>query len=225
MKGTVSILDGDPVSAEALRRLLAGGGYLARSFATPGRFFDSLLSGPPDAVFLRLDLPGMDGKDIIRVLRSDQATRRVRVVALSSGRGEDPKAVDVFQAGADEYFRGAVEPDLLLARLGSLLRRIDPLPQDERLKLGELEALPEQRLCRLGGKDIPLTRIEFDLLVHFLRQRERVLTRGALLQSIWGDKPSSDMRTVDKHVEILRKKLGAFGRRLSTVFRVGYVLR
>ncbi|MEK9144796.1 MAG: helix-turn-helix domain-containing protein, partial [Elusimicrobiota bacterium] len=84
---------------------------------------------------------------------------------------------------------------------------------------------PEQRLCRLEGKDIPLARIEFDLLVHFLRQRERVLTRGALLQSIWGDKPSSDMRTVDKHVEILRKKLGAFGRRLSTVFRVGYVLR
>ena len=225
MKGTVSILDGDPVSAEALRRLLAGGGYLARSFATPGRFFDSLLSGPPDAVFLRLDLPGMDGKDIIRVLRSDQATRRVRVVALSSGRGEDPKAVDVFQAGADEYFRGAVEPDLLLARLGSLLRRLDPLPQDERLTLGKLEALPEQRVCRLEGKNIPLTRIEFDLLVHFLRQRERVLTRGALLQSIWGDKPSSDMRTVDKHVEILRKKLGAFGRRLSTVFRVGYVLR
>ena len=133
--------------------------------------------------------------------------------------------MDVFHAGADEYFRGPVEPELLLARLGSLLQRLEPSLREEKLGLGKLEVLPDQRVCRLDGERVSLTRIEFDLLLQFIRQRERVLTRGALLRSVWEGKLDSDMRTVDKHVETLRRKLGSFGRRLSTVFRVGYVLR
>ena len=84
---------------------------------------------------------------------------------------------------------------------------------------------PQERVCRLGGREVPLTRLEFDLLLYFLRQVNRVLTRGVILESVWRGDPAMTTRTVDKHVETLRKKLGAFGKKLETVIRMGYIFK
>ena len=221
----VAVVEGDPAQGEGLRLLLERQGYQAALYPTPGRFLDALASARPDAVLLRMSLPGMDGKDLIRVLRSNPETRRVAIVALAGPGCPGSEVVHGLLAGADEFLRGPVEPEILLVRLQSLLRCAGRGPDGESYVLGGLAVSPEARVCRLGGKRLHLTPREFDLLVHFLRNRNRVLTRAALLAAVWNGGPAGGIRTVDKHVEALRRKLADFGRRLQTVHRVGYVLK
>jgi DNA-binding response OmpR family regulator len=116
---------------------------------------------------------------------------------------------------------------MLLVRLEGLLSRsaLPSKPPEEVLRLGDLSVNVDGRVCSLGGRDVGLTRLEFDLLVYFLRQGNRVLTRSILLESVWSGDPTMTTRTVDKHVENLRRKLGPFGSRIETVVRVGYILR
>ena len=99
------------------------------------------------------------------------------------------------------------------------------LTEEELLEAGPLTISLDQHTCQLDGKPLTLTRLEFDLLVFFLRQAERALTRSVLLEAVWGGTPDMNTRTVDKHVETLRKKLGAFGKKFETVVGIGYIFR
>lgn len=222
----VAVVEDDPEFGDYLLELLRLAGYDVSVFATPGRFFDYLLKGRPDVVLMDMHLPGMDGKEIIRVLRANPETRGLFLIAMS---GEQRKTADIISglhSGADEYLVKPFDADLLLVRLQALLRRgRDASPPEEVVRVGEIALWPDRRMCRLDDADVPLTRLEFDLLAYFVRQANRVLTRSVLLESVWRGDPSMTTRTVDKHVESLRRKLGAFGRRIETVVRVGYVLK
>ena len=84
--------------------------------------------------------------------------------------------------------------------------------------------VPASQEVKLDGRAVVLTNMEFQLLLHFLRNANRVMTRPLLLDAVWGVKAPMETRTVDKHVESLRRKLGDFGRRFETVVKVGYLL-
>ncbi len=223
----IAILDDDPEWGALHLRILKGSGFEAVHFPTPGRFFDALLRSRPDLLLLDMQLPGMHGREVIRVLRANEETKRLIVVAVSAHDVQSEHAVKALDAGADEYMAKPVDPELLVARISALLRRGYAAPQEhhELLTLGPLTISPEEHAVRLKGRDLDLTRLEFDLLLAFARQPERVLTRSLVLESVWGGDASMGTRTVDKHVESLRRKLGAFGKRLETVIRVGYVLK
>lgn len=222
----IAVVDDDPEWAQLLLRVLKGGGYEVSHFGTPGRFFDSLLKAKPDLVLLDMQLPGMHGREVIRVLRANDATRGLLVVAVSAHDRHSADAVKAFECGADEYLPKPVDPDLLLARLAALLRRGVGVPlADDRLTLGALAVSPESREVALDGRVLELTNMEFELLCHFLRNPNRVLTRGLILESVWGTVPDMNTRTVDKHVETLRRKLGPYGSKIETVVRVGYMLK
>lgn len=223
----IAVVDDDPEWGDLLLRILKSGGYDCIHFPTAGRFFDWMIRSKPVMVLLDMQLPGMHGREVIRVLRSNSETRDLLIVAVSAHEVMSAEAVKAFEAGADEYLTKGVDHDLILARIGALMRRgpAAAARTEERLTSGDLVILPEQRVVRMGGKEIALTHLEFDLLVYFVRQTGRVLTRSLILESVWGGSPNMDTRTVDKHVESLRRKLGAFGRSLETVIRVGYVLK
>ena len=223
----IAILDDDPDWGELHLRMLKGSGFEAVHYSTPGRFFDALLKSKPDLLLLDMQLPGMHGREVIRVLRANQEVRALLIVAVSAHDVKSEHAVKALEAGADEYLAKPVDQDLLIARISALIRRgcSNAGVRQELLSAGPLSISLDQHAVTLKGKPVELTRLEFDLLTAFVRQPNRVLTRSLVLETVWGGEASMGTRTVDKHVESLRKKLGPFGKRLETVVRVGYVLK
>jgi DNA-binding response OmpR family regulator len=222
---SVFIVDDDPEYGDLLEAVLSKSGFGASLFASPGKLFEALLHRTPDAFVVDMVLPTMTGADVIRAIRSSPVTRGCVIIAVSALERESKDVVRGFRAGADEYLLKPVDAELLAVRLRSLLARRGGADPDEIVKTGPLAVNLTQRSCALGGKGVVLTRREFDLLVYFLRNPNRVMTRAILLESVWVDLPGVDRRTVDKHVERLRRKLAPFGKRIETAVDIGYRLR
>lgn len=225
MKGTqVAVVDGDAPRRESLANLLEARGCRVSRYATAGRFFDGLLAHASRAAFVSMELPGMDGREIIRVLRANPETRAMVLIAVSEGRRRREEVLAGFEAGADEFLDAPCEPDLLVARLESLLRRRPEAAKANVIDLDGLRLDLDARVAVVAGKPVKLTRLEFDLAAHLVGHLGRVLTRGALLGAVWGGS-ASGTRTVDKHIEAVRRKLPPLAKRLETVVNVGYLLR
>jgi len=222
----IAIVDDDLEVGDFLLQLLKAEGYDAAHYPTPGKFFDAILRRQPALTVLDMQLPGMDGREIIRLLRSNPDTGRMLIVAISGKQRSKKDVISGIQRGADEYFLKPLDSEEFLARLSSLLRRAhsSPAPEDV-IRLDGLTIFPERRQCELEGEAVSMTRLEFDLLTHLVRNANRILTRGSLLEDVWTGDPTMSTRTVDKHIEMLRRKLGEFGERIATVIRVGYVLK
>lgn len=227
MSARVAVVDDDPEMLQLLSLVLGKSGFEVKTFATPGRFFDSLVKARPDVTVLDMHLPGMDGRDVIRVLRANPETKVMPIVAISAVARSTADVVQGLELGADEYLAKPVDLDLLVARIAVLLRRAPngAAPAVETVRYGEVVIYPEEHRVEQAGKDVALTHLEFKLLLYFLNNPNRVLTRGLMLEKVWGTGPDLSTRTVDKHVETLRKKLPGFGARVETVIRVGYLFR
>lgn len=224
----IYVIDDDPEWGALLLKLLKSNGYEAVHFPTAGRFFDALIKAKPDLVIVDMQLAGMHGREVIRVLRQNPDFHRMLVVAVSAHDVKSEHAIKALEGGADEYLAKPVHEDLLIARISALLRRASSngaSPSADTLCVGPLVVIPDQRTVLLKDEVIELTRLEFELLVAFMRQPNRVLTRSLILESVWGGAPNMVTRTVDKHVESLRRKLGPFGKNFETVIRVGYMFK
>jgi len=224
---SIAVVDDDADWCEFVGLLLKRQGYEASLFASAGKFFDALIKNRYVLVILDMRLPGMHGREVIRVLRANPETRDMLIVGVSGSDVRSPDAVAALNAGADEYLAKPVDVDFLTARITALLRRsADRVTTEaERICVGPLVVVPDQQQVSLNGKDVVLTNLEFQLLVYFLRNANRVLTRQLMLEQVWGVKVPMETRTVDKHVESLRRKLGDFGKKFETVVKVGYSLK
>lgn len=224
MSHLVDVLETRAETAAAFKRVLTDAGYRARQHADLRAFLRVFEKSRPAALLLDLRVRGMSGRELIRALRDDARNKKLVVVALAERR--DPaEAAAVFAAGADEYLERPVEADLLVARLGSLLRRVAAPVEDEVCKHGRLVLRPAQRSCRVADALVRLSRLEFDILLLLVKNPDRVFTRGRLIDALWkGDRERGE-RAVDRHVSALRAKLGAGGRKLETLVGVGYCLR
>jgi DNA-binding response OmpR family regulator len=222
----IAVVDDDPECCELLRLLLKDQGYEISCFATAGKFFDALIKGRYALAVLDMRLPGMDGREIIRVLRANPETRRMLIIGMSASDTRSADAVAALNLGADEYLAKPMDADFLVARIAALLRRSGDSTSaaPEQFCVDSLKVVPERQEVTVDGKEAILTDLEFRLLVYFLHNANRVLTRQLMLDEVWGVKVPLETRTVDKHVESLRRKLGRFGARFSTVIKVGYVL-
>jgi DNA-binding response OmpR family regulator len=186
----------------------------------------SALADPPDLVLLDLNLPGVDGFEICRQLRRSKATSGVPIVMLTARADEFSKLAGL-EIGGDDYITKPFSVKEVVARLRAVLRRADRAAGgDEVLRDGILEVDLAGRTALVDGREVGLTRKEFDLLVDLLRHRRRVLTRAKLLERVWGYEYPGETRTVDVHVRRLRRKLGErVGSRIETVVGVGYRYR
>jgi DNA-binding response OmpR family regulator len=222
----ITVVDDDPEVLKFLEFILVKAGYQVNACATPGRFFDSVLKNKPALCLIDVQLPGMDGREIIRVLRASPETRRLPMIAMSAVALSSRDIVRGLDEGADEYLPKPLDLDLLLVRIANLIARErgNEPPRSEIVAWGPLQVSPDEHSATLSGKPVTLTNMEMKLLLSFLRQPGRVLTRSLLLQTVW-DSPSASTRTVDKHVESLRRKLPPFGKKLETVVGVGYLFR
>ncbi len=182
----------------------------------------------PSLVILDLMLPGLSGTEVCRRLRAEPATRDVPIIMLSARSGEIDRVVG-FEVGADDYVTKPFSARELLLRVRAVLRRA-PAPDDvgDAIFTGPDSLLqidePGHRVYVLG-EEIPLTPIEFKLLLSLVRRADRVRTRGQLLKEVWSMPADLNTRTVDTHMKRLREKLLGASAHIETVRGVGYRFR
>ena len=223
---SIAVVDDDSEILDLLKLVLSRSGFSVDGYPTPGRFFDGILKRPPALCIIDVQLPGMDGREIIRVLRAAPETKRIPLIAISATARDPRDVIKGLDNGASEYFAKPLDLELLVARVENLLARSGGAHSApaETLTWGKIVVTPDEHVVELGGKTIALTNLEFKLLLAFLRQPNRVLARSWLLETVW-QSPGVATRTVDKHVEMLRKKLPPLAPRLETVVGVGYLFR
>jgi DNA-binding response OmpR family regulator len=177
----------------------------------------------PAVILLDLAMPDLDGLEVLRRLRADGDDVPVCVL---SARDEVDDRVRGLQAGADDYVVKPFALEEVTARLQALLRR-RPATPDAAVTVGDLSLDPRARVATRGGRDLGLTRREFDLLHLFLRHPGDVLDRGRLHEEVWGYTFDPGTNIADVFVGYLRRKLESGGepRVLQTVRGVGFILR
>jgi DNA-binding response OmpR family regulator len=159
---------------------------------------------PVRIVILDIRLPGMDGFDVARNLR----TRSEVPILMLTARDEEPDRVAGLELGADDYLTKPFSPRELVARMKAVLRRTDGRGAEDVLTLGDVELKRDAREVEVDGETVELTTKEFDLLAALLENPGIVISRDQLLDRVWGMTYPGGTRTVDVHVAQLRRKLG-----------------
>jgi DNA-binding response OmpR family regulator len=221
----VLVVDDDAAIREALERALRLEGF-AVAVADGGRAaLESVARRPPAAIVLDVTMPDLGGRAVCARLRADGV--RTPILILSA-RDEVDDRVAGLQAGADDYLVKPFAVPELVARLRALLRRGgDPAGAPGRLVIADIVVDPAARTVTRGGREVELTRREFELFETLARNAGIVLSRERLLELVWGYDWPADGNVVDVFVSYLRRKLEADGepRIIQTVRGVGFVLR
>jgi two-component system phosphate regulon response regulator PhoB len=182
----------------------------------------------PNLIVLDLMLPGMDGLEVCRVLKSGAETKAIPVIMLTA-KGEEIDKVVGFELGADDYLAKPFSPRELLLRAKAVLRRTEHDAAagavEKQIKFGELLIDLGRHRVLVSEQAVELTAIEFKLLKYLLETKGRVQTRDVLLDKVWGYDAFVTTRTVDTHVKRLREKLGKLENYIETVRGIGYRFR
>ena len=204
MKSRVLVVDDDPALAEMLTIVLRGEGFDTAVVGDGTRALPAVRDLRPDVVLLDLMLPGMNGIDVCRAIRTESGVPIVMLTAKSD-------TVDIvlgLESGADDYVVKPFKPKELVARIRARVRRTETEPA-EQLSIGDITIdVPAHQVTR-DGEQIALTPLEFDLLVALARKPRQVFTREVLLEQVWGYRHAADTRLVNVHVQRLRSKVEA----------------
>jgi two-component system response regulator MtrA len=199
----VMVVDDDQDLAEMLGIVLTGAGIDVDLVSRGDEVMDVFRNNPPDLVLLDVMLPGIDGIDVCKLIRKESM---VPIVMLSA-KGDTQDVVRGLEAGADDYMvKPFRHPSELIARIRTRLRRTNS-DVTSLLTIGDLSIDVTGHEVLRDGKQISLTRLEFDLLVALAKEPGRVFSREALLGEVWGYRHSTDTRLVNVHVQRLRSKV------------------
>ena len=214
------VVDDDPALAEMLGIVLRTEGFEPSFVADGDRALAAFRSTKPDLVLLDLMLPGTDGIDVCRQIRSESGTPIVMLTA----RGDTVDVVLGLECGADDYITKPFKPKELVARMRARLRSND-VASVETLTIGDVTIDVAGHVVARDGVAIQLTPLEFDLLAALARKPGHVFTREQLLEQVWGYRHAADTRLVNVHVQRLRAKVEKDPERpelVLTVRGVGY---
>jgi two-component system, OmpR family, phosphate regulon response regulator PhoB len=182
----------------------------------------------PDLVVLDLMLPTVSGLDVLRELRKQPELESLPVILLTARREEQDR-IEGLQLGADDYVAKPFSPQELVLRVGAVLRRVQQQPPAEGggrlLRVGPVAVDTGAAIARVAGQPLDLTPTEYRLLMALVERRGRVQSRRQLLQAVWNTSADITTRTVDMHVQRLRKKLGPAADWVETVRGFGYRFR
>lgn len=198
-------------------------GYAAEVFADGKTFLEAVREKPPQLVILGIMLPGEDGLDILRRLKTDAATKNIPVI-MATAKGSEYDKIKSLDMGADDYLAKPFGMMEMVSRVRAVLRRAAPAAGARVLTAGELSMNLDEHRVYAGGGTVTLTLKEYEMLRLMMERPGVVFTRDQLLSDIWGMDYDGETRTVDVHMRTLRQKLGECGDRIETVRGVGYRL-
>ena len=219
----ILIVEDEPAIAELIAVNLRHGGFesvVAQDSVTAQRELDAVL---PDAILLDWMLPGQSGLSLARHWRKQPRTKDVPILMLTA-RGDEPDKVAGLDAGADDYITKPFSTQELLARIRAVLRRRSPTSVSDAVTVGGLMLDAATHRIFFQSRELKLGPTEFKLLHYLMKHAERVHSRSALLDKVWGDHVFIEERTVDVHVKRLREALGSAGVMVETVRGAGYRL-
>ena len=228
----VLVVEDDPDIAQLVAHYLEKAGFAAEITSSGREALASIAAQPPDVLVLDLMLPQVDGLEVCRTIRGNDATAGVPIIMLTA-RAEESDRIVGLEIGADDYLAKPFSPGELVARVRALLRRVSRSaptpppgsgPRGQTVAYGSIVIDAGRHTVTANGNPVVLTAKEFVLLGYFLQHRGRVLSRDVLLTDVWGYRYTGGTRTVDVHIRRLREKLPLLATSLVTVKQFGYKL-
>ncbi len=222
----VALLEDDPAQAELMRVWLEGDGHECHGFALGKSLIRCLQRDTFDLIILDWMLPDIEGIQVVQWIRA-HLDWPVPVLFVTA-RDAEADVVSALESGADDYMSKPVKRFEMIARIRAITRRALPSNEDGNLiTLGAYQINNQIRSVQVNGQPVELTQKEFDLVWFLFRNVGRVLSRGHILEGVWGFSPSLNTRTVDTHISRIRTKLalkGDHGWQLRAVYQHGYRL-
>jgi two-component system phosphate regulon response regulator PhoB len=215
----VLVVDDEKDVVEVVGHFLGEEGYNVHT-AYDGEEALEKASSEIDLIVLDIMLPGVDGYEVCRKLRSRVETEEIPIVFLSA-KTEEEDQIEGLMLGGDDYLTKPVSPQVLVAHVKAVLRR-SGVEESSILEVDGLKIYEDEYRAELNGEDLGLTLTEFELLRYLVRHPRKAFTRQQLLETIWKDAMMVTERTVDAHIKNLREKLGDFAKHIQTVRGVGY---
>jgi len=198
----IMVVDDDQDLAEMLGIVLTGAGYEVDLVNSGDQVMSVFQANKPDLVLLDVMLPGLNGIEVAKEIR----TQSMVPIVMLTAKGDTQDVVLGLEAGADDYMVKPFNPSELVARIKVRLRR-SGVESSTTLRICDIVIDQVAHTIIRNGKTIPLTRLEFDLLVALAKEPGRVFTRDALLSEVWGYQHAADTRLVNVHVQRLRAKV------------------
>ncbi len=222
VKQRVLVVDDEPDAVELLEFNLRNAGYEVSSAEDGTEALKKARSHRPDLIVLDVMLPEVDGLEVCKILRRDEATSGIPIIMLTAKASEIDRVLGL-ELGADDYVTKPFNLRELILRIKGLLRRVQGVEDEgEQIHLGILTIDIPKYLVLVEGRKVDVTSTEFKLLTVLAQRRGRVQTREQLLRDVWEYENMIDTRTVDTHMRRLREKLGRAAQYLDTVRGVGY---
>jgi DNA-binding response OmpR family regulator len=220
-RGLVLVVEDEPAIGDIIRLYLTKAGYGVHVERDGLVGLAAIRRLKPAAVILDVGLPGLDGVEVCRRMRGDNDWTPVLFV---TARDDEVDRIVGLELGADDYVTKPFSPRELVARVTSVLRRSQGVPDaSPAMVVGGVRLEPAAHRVFADGAEIALTATEFDLLSYLMRRPGRVFSREQLLSEVWGYASSAGTRTVDVHIAQLRAKLGGASP-VRTVRGVGYAV-
>lgn len=196
-------------------------GFEAKGFSDGNSMLEALKNEQPDLIVLDIMLPGKDGVDVLKEIRSNTETCKIPVI-MATAKGTEMDKIQGLDMGADDYLVKPFGVMEMVSRIKAVLRRCQCPDRDEVLRIGEISLSDKERTVTVNEKNIVLTYKEFEILKLFMNNPGIVLSRDRLLSEVWGIDYLGETRTVDMHIKTLRQKLGSAASCIETVIGVGY---
>ncbi len=216
----IYILEDDAGIQKLIMYTLNKEGMASIGFEKPSDFYDALIKEVPDLILLDIMLPQEDGLTVLHKLKNDVRYKDIPIIMITAKGSEYDKVLGL-DAGADDYVAKPFGMMELLARIKAVMRRGKNTVSDV-IKFCELEVAPKQRVLKVNGQEVILTKKEFDILLLLLSRPGICFTREEIIEQVWGYEFEDSSRTIDVHIRTLRQKLGEAASYIETVRGVGY---
>lgn len=217
----IYLVEDDANIRELVVYTLNSTGFEAHGFERPSEFYKAMEHTPPRLILLDIMLPEEDGLSILAKLKGAKNTQNIPVIMLTA-KGTELDKVKGFETGADDYIAKPFGMMELVARVKARLRNAPTGAKTSEYTVKNLYVCPEKHIVKVDGNSVQLTLKEFEMLCMLLQNRQVVLSRDQILNSIWGYSFDGESRTVDVHIRTLRQKLGTAGDIIETVRGIGY---
>ncbi len=220
----IYIVEDDPAIRELEQYALEANGFQVMGFGSSEGFWRAMHEKRPELVILDVMLPGEDGYQILRRLRTGEATNRLPVIMVTA-KSSELDTVKGLDQGADDYLSKPFGIMEFISRVKDTLLRAAPAAKELKvMTIGGSRSDDARHAVTVNGQPVDLTYKEYALLKLLMETPGLVVTRDTIMQQVWGTDISVESRTMDMHIRTLRQKLGSAANAIQTVRKVGYKL-